>query len=326
MPSTYYVAWWNLENLFDEENSPRRTDKVRRVIKDDIAGWTPQLRDRKITQLGSVIAQMNDGGGPDLLGVCEVENRFVLDLLVDVLRNRLPDRRYGIVHADTDDARGIDVAFIYNLDLLEAPADEVFFHVVMRRNATREIVQVNFRTSRGRTWTVFGNHWPSRSGGAFESSGYRDIAGETLAFFHERALQEHGETTPALAMGDFNDEPFDTSLVVHALSTRQRRRVVEADTPRFWNLMWPAIGGPDGTFYFNNEPNLLDQFLANTNMAHDDSPIAVHADTVEILRFPGTSDPGTYPKPVPFGGMGKEVDQNGFSDHFPIGMRVTEAD
>jgi predicted extracellular nuclease len=326
MPSTYYVAWWNLENLFDEENSPRRTDKVRRVIKDDIAGWTPQLRDRKITQLGSVIAQMNDGGGPDLLGVCEVENRFVLDLLVDVLRNRLPGRRYGIVHADTDDARGIDVAFIYNLDLLEAPADEVFFHVVMRRNATREIVQVNFRTSRGRTWTVFGNHWPSRSGGAFESSGYRDIAGETLAFFHERALQEHGEDTPALAMGDFNDEPFDTSLVVHALSTRQRRRVVEADTPRFWNLMWPAIGGPDGTFYFNNEPNLLDQFLANTNMAHDDSPIAVHADTVEILRFPGTSDPGTYPKPVPFGGMGKEVDQNGFSDHFPIGMRVTEAD
>ncbi|MGI8335904.1 endonuclease/exonuclease/phosphatase family protein [Actinomadura scrupuli] len=326
MPSTYYVAWWNLENLFDEENSPRRTEKVRRVIKDDIAGWTPQLRDRKISQLASVIAQMNDGSGPDLLGVCEVENRFVLDLLVDVLHDRLPDRRYGIVHADTEDARGIDVAFIYDTDLLEAPADEVFFHVVMRRNATREIVQVNFRTSRGRTWTVFGNHWPSRSGGAFESAGYRDIAGETLAFFHERALQEHGEDTPALAMGDFNDEPFDTSLVVHALSTRQRRRVIEADTPRFWNLMWPAAGGPDGTFYFSNEPNQLDQFLANKNMAREDSPIAVQADTVEILRFPGTSDPGTYPKPVPFGGMGKEIDQNGFSDHFPIGMRVTEAD
>jgi hypothetical protein len=63
----------------------------------------------------------------------------------------------------------------------------------MRRNATREIVQVNFRTNRGRTWTVFGNHWPSCSGGAAESAGYRHIAGETLAYFHQRAREEHGE-------------------------------------------------------------------------------------------------------------------------------------
>src|SRR4029453_2195052 len=84
MPSDYYVAWWNLENLFDEEHSPRRTEKVARVIGNAIAGWTPALRDRKIAQLASVIARMNDGAGPDLLGVCEVENRFVLDLLAGV--------------------------------------------------------------------------------------------------------------------------------------------------------------------------------------------------------------------------------------------------
>jgi predicted extracellular nuclease len=329
MPSTFYVAWWNLENLFDEENSPRRTDKVARAIKKDIKGWTPARRDRKVAQLASLIAQMNDGAGPDLLGVCEVENRFVLDLLVDALAARLPaGRRYEVVHADTDDARGIDVAFLYDPNLLEVPQDpvSVFFHVVMRRNATRELVQVNFRTARGRTWAVFGNHWPSRSGGAFESAGYRHIAGETLSYFHQRAREEHGDTTPALAMGDFNDEPFDTSLVVHALSTRQQRRVLEADTPRFWNLMWPATGLTDGTFYFNNEPNLLDQFLVNVNMARDDSLIRANPDTVEILRFPGAVSTGRFPKPRPFGGMGKPVDENGFADHFPIAMRVTEAD
>jgi hypothetical protein len=73
---TYHIAWWNLENLFDEENAValgRRTDKVFRAIKDDITGWTPQLRDRKINQLASVIAAMNTGLGPDLIGVCEVE-------------------------------------------------------------------------------------------------------------------------------------------------------------------------------------------------------------------------------------------------------------
>ncbi|MGH3348171.1 MAG: hypothetical protein ACRDO4_14425, partial [Nocardioides sp.] len=72
MPVDHYVAWWNLENLFDEENAPpsRRTDKVLRAIGSDIVGWTPELRDRKAQQLASVIAQMNGGAGPDLLGVC----------------------------------------------------------------------------------------------------------------------------------------------------------------------------------------------------------------------------------------------------------------
>ena len=63
MPSTYYIAWWNLENLFDEEDSPRRTEKLQRTIGSDLAGWTPERRDRKIAQLASVIAQMNSGPG-----------------------------------------------------------------------------------------------------------------------------------------------------------------------------------------------------------------------------------------------------------------------
>jgi hypothetical protein len=95
--------------------------------------------------------------------------------------------------------------------LFEVPLlleESVFFHVVMRRHATREIVQVNFKTriAAVRTWAVFGNHWPSRSGGQFESEGYSAIAGETLGYFHQRVLEVHGWETPVLAMGDFNDE------------------------------------------------------------------------------------------------------------------------
>src|SRR5215211_7294772 len=172
MPAEYYVAWWNLENLFDEENAPpeRRSEKVLRTISNDIVGWTPQLRDRKAAQLASVIAQMNGAAGPDFLGICEVENRFVIDLLVEAVEGLLPGRSYAVAHADTDDARGIDVAFLYDDTKFVVPPGETFFHVVMRRNATREIVQVNFQTLHGgRTWAVFGNHWPSRSGGQFES-------------------------------------------------------------------------------------------------------------------------------------------------------------
>ena len=75
---TYHLAWWNVENLFDEEDAValgRRTDKVFRAIGNDIAGWTPRLRDRKIEQLASVIASMNDGRGPDLLGVAKSRTR-----------------------------------------------------------------------------------------------------------------------------------------------------------------------------------------------------------------------------------------------------------
>lgn len=335
MPN-YFIAWWNVENLFDEENAQnfgRRTDKVFRAIENDIAGWTPAPRDKKIDQLATVIAAMNNGAGPDLLGVCEVENRFVIDELVNAINTKVPAARsYAVVHADTDDGRGIDVAFIYDDDLFEVPAplsESVFFHVVMRRNATREIVQVNFKTKTpaARTWVLFGNHWPSRSGGQYESGGYRAIAGETLAYFHQRVLEIHGETTPVLAMGDFNDEPFDISLVRHALSTRQKTKVTSASkNPLLWNLMWPAAGVPDGTFYFDSQPNVLDQFLVNKNMATDAAEIKADAATAEIFKFAPMVSTGTYKQPIPFGGMGKPVKETGFSDHFPITLTVTEAD
>ena len=74
-----------------------------------------------------------------------------------------------------------------------------------------------------------------------------------------------------------------------------------------------------------NQPNMLDQFLVNKNMVTEDAPISIQADTVEIMRFDGTFT-GEYRRPKPYGGMGKEVDETGFSDHFPIGVRVVEAD
>ncbi len=324
MTSTYFLAWWNVENLFDEEHSPRRTDKVARALGSSIDGWTPELRDRKIDQLASVIAQLNDNQGPDLLGICEVENEFVVTRLADAVRSRLPERTYDVVHADTVDERGIDIAYLFDSTLFTAPDDERFQHVVMRRTATREIFQVNFRTQHGRTWAVFGNHWPSRSGGQWETAGYRAIAGETLAYFHQRVWEVHGVDTPTLAMGDFNDEPFDLSLVHYALSTRQLDKVLGGTSPRLWNLMWDILGTGVGTFYFDNFANMLDQFLIDKNMAKPTSPIRAVPESVALVRLPGMVSSGTYPKPIPFGGMGKPVNTDGFSDHFPITMYVIE--
>jgi hypothetical protein len=75
-------------------------------------------------------------------------------------------------------------------------------------------------------------------------------------------------------------------------------------------------------FYFDSQPNMLDQFLINKDMATCNAPIEVDPATAQILKPPAMVTPGVYPKPIPFGGMGRPINENGFSDHFP----VTEVD
>jgi hypothetical protein len=316
----YYVGFWNVENLFDEERSPRRTEKLERTIGGELRGWTRAVLDGKIEQLASIIRQMNGGKGPDLLGVCEVENEFVLDLLVHALGPL--NRSYKIAHADTSDLRGIDVAFIYDDALFTNEAK--FSHVIVKRYATRELFQVNFRTANNNLLVVVGNHWPSRTGGQHESEPYRIIAGETLAYFHERIRQVIGSNDVAvLAMGDFNDEPFSRSLVDYALSDRTRDKVTRASNPKFLNLMWPILGQGIGTHYYDNFPNVLDQFLVAKGLITGNSGIQAILNSAEVVRLPEMVSGGTYPAPIRYG-RGSETNPNGFSDHYPIALQLQE--
>lgn len=321
MSIRYYIAFWNLENLFDIENSPRRSDKLRRAIGKGLQGWTQVQLDQKISQLASIILQLNGGAGPDILGVCEVENKYVMDLLVAALSPL--QRNYGVVHHDMGDGRGIDVGFVY--DNARLNPEGWFSHFVMRRTATRDILQVNFLTTGGRRIVLMGNHWPSRSGGPpVQSAGYRAIAGETLAYFHERIVEVHGEETAILACGDFNDEPFDRSLEDYALSMRSSAKVTNAKKECFLNLMWPLMGQGLGSFYYDSAPFVFDQFLAGKQLIKANAPVTVVPGSVEIVRLPEMVKPGQYPTPIPFGGMGKQISPNGFSDHFPIALSATE--
>ena len=314
MRSQYQIAFWNAENLFDTEDSPRRGQKVARALGRSITGWTQTLLDRKIRQIASFICLMNGGRGPDILGLCEVENIFVADLLIQALAPL--GRNYAIVHHDTQDDRGIDVAFLYDKGLFEVEA--TFNHFVLRRNATRDILQVNFLTKRGRRLVIMGNHWQSRSGGKFESAPYRAMSGETLAYFHERILEVLGAETPVLAMGDFNDEPFDTSIVNYALGISSQSRVLNGRNAYFLNLMWQLMGTGQGTYFFEDAPNLFDQILVNKNLISPQSPIKVIMNSVKILR------PASSLMPIRFGGMGNPINENGFSDHFAIEVAIKE--
>jgi predicted extracellular nuclease len=320
--SNYYITWWNLENLFDSENAPR-TDKLRRVLKNDLEGWTDDILEKKINQLVKMLRIINESNGPDILGICEVENKNVLRKFRDSLQQTL-DRGYNIIHADTQDERGIDVAFLYDKDKFTVDPQKVFFHFIVKRYATRDIVQANFRSKMSNTeFVLVGNHWPSRSGGQLESEPYRMIAGETLAYFNQRIQDVHGQVIPILVMGDFNDEPFDRSITEYAKSTVSRDRVQKArNVPWLYNLMWEVMGSRSGTFYYCDAFNILDQFMVSRGMLIDNAKLKVRQDSIRIEVYPETSKNGI---PRKFGRPVKDLDEDGYSDHFPISLVLVDS-
>jgi len=317
----YFLAWWNLENLFDLENSANRPEWLQKKLASELKNWNAAVLDKKLTQLASVIARLNHDSGPDILGVCEVENKNVLIKLTQKLGQLLPQRRYSVVHSDTKDARGIDIAFIYDSKLFNKPS-KVFNHVVLKRNATRDILQVNFRTagSDKKDLVIIGNHWPSRLGGNMESEPYRIIAAETLSYWLERIPEKFGREVPIVVMGDFNDEPFDRSISNYALGQKDSSRVrsKRSQKPYLFNLMWRLQEDGVGTHYYDNW-GMLDQILVNRALLGTDSRLRLVAGSCEIFADPALLKSG---KPRRFGRpSSSQFDEEGFSDHLPVSVR-----
>jgi len=336
--SEYYIAWWNVENLYDVMPWDERARKVRntRDLKKNLEDWDDATLEKKLGQLAEIIKEMNTGRGPDILGVCEIENESVLRKLTEKIRaDNLANRNYHVVHHDSPDPRGIDVAFIYDRDLFDlyikdpnAPegSDDRrywFSHEVIKRAPTRDIFQVNFHPKAEATkpLILIGNHWPSRLGGVYESEPYRIIAAETLSYFSLRIQQVYGNQIPILVMGDFNDDPGSRSMTEYALSHRNEDVVENARTPTLLNLMWPLMDSGYGTFWFD-EPLFFDQFLVSKGFLVNNGTFSVVKDSVEVIRPKKMweNPKGEYPQPREFGW--KPRDPLGYSDHFPIALKI----
>ncbi len=330
------VGFWNLENLFAPENHPDRLAWIANKNKNDLVGWSEALFDRKISQLAKIIQGMNEASGPDILGVCEVENRFVLDRLVGVLNKGLSERDYKVVHADSErDKRGIDTAFIYDSRNLTVDPALIFSHFVLRRTGTRDILQATFTTNEGLDLVVLCNHWPSRSGGAAASAGFRATAGETLGYWHERIREVTGDTTPILAISDFNDDPFDPSVRFNAVAWRERADIERSRSARFYNMAWEYLSVEavdemgdmrqiDGTLYYKSDGNVFDQILVNRSLLKGEQGFCVKRGSAQIITIPEMvsrkSGSGPIRFGLPKGDVGKNVNQDGFSDHFPVAV------
>ena len=338
---SYNIGFWNLENLFAPEDFPQREPWLARAVASDLRGWNEDLFQRKIAQLASIIAQMSNNTGPEILGVCEVENRFVLDELIAAVNGILPGRNYAVIHADnTRDQRGIDTAFIFDQNIFSVDPAKVFSHFVMRRTGTRDITQATFRADNGSELVAMCNHWPARGGGAIETAGFRATAGETLSYWHERVREELGNDVAIIALGDFNDDPFDNSIRYNASAWRERGDVERSRSARFYNLAWNYHSQQvtdhrghtrviDGTLYYHNNGNVFDQIMANRSLLTGEGGLAIEESSARIDAFPQMVDHRVNYGPIRFGlprgNPAANVNQDGFSDHFPVSVLVTDS-
>lgn len=226
------VAFWNVQNLFDTTESDIAADFE--FTKDE--GWTSARLDEKLNALATVINAMFDGAGPELLGLCEVENREVLERLAQRLRGN-----FRIAHVDSPDIRGIDASLLYCANRFEIAASGnphnpdvggVRAHLVHLRYPTRDIFEVPLvvRES-GAELVVLVNHWPSRWSGRYETEPFRIAVANHCAHIVQRYLKmpraeflllldredslariNRRWNRNVLVMGDLNDEPNDRSI------------------------------------------------------------------------------------------------------------------
>lgn len=208
------VSFYNVENLFDTEIDP----DPNKILQDDFTpkgmkGWTPYRYQQKLNNIYKTMSAVGGWGGPpELIGFCELENRKVLeDLLEDTPLHKFG---YAIVHEDSPDKRGIDVGFIYRKSKFEVINYESIrvkfpFDTAVR---TRDVLHVWGRVLGKDTLHLFVNHWPSRRGGQAASEPKRSYVA-SLVRTKIDSLFKINPNTNIVVMGDFNDEVENKSIV-----------------------------------------------------------------------------------------------------------------
>lgn len=318
----FYVANWNVENLFDTVDDPDNPYDDEFLPNNPTTRWTQVRYETKLDNLARVISGMSQGSGPDILGIEEVENEGVIRDLVEKLKGH----PYGIVHVDSPDPRGIDTAMLFNRDhftLLESHA----YKVSLKWNhTTRDILHAVLEDQAGQKLHVFVNHWPSRGGGVEMSEPNRFEAARTLALATDRLFRREPGARVVI-IGDFNDEPSNRSIraVLDVESYPSPSGIYVATN--LYNLAEPKSEKGQGSFSHSfageTEWRMYDQIivsgalLQNTDIEPD--PDSFRIDKPAYMVETHGEDKGA---PVPTF-ENQEDYLGGYSDHFPVGARFT---
>jgi endonuclease/exonuclease/phosphatase family metal-dependent hydrolase len=302
------VAFWNVENLFDADDDPANAGDDEFTPAHE---WTEDRYRRKLANLAQVIAAVR----PHALGLAEVENRRVLEDLVAL--PALAALGLRIVHRDSPDKRGIDLALAYRAPFELPGEDGVHLHAIDKPGAapTRGVLEVPLRVG-PHALTVLVNHWPSR--GSDGDGAFRAIAGKVV----RGLVQRIGHDADVLLVGDFNDDPFDRSITECLGAVRSRNAVLNrGDEKALFNASWPLLGRSDeGTYYFNRDWvwNVFDQIIVSRGLL-DAEGLQLVEDSMRAHAPDALRDEHRRPR---FFRKTREGWSEGYSDHFLVLARL----
>ena len=257
---TFRIAFYNVENLFDTIDDPAINDA------DFLPGaripWTTDRYEVKLSHLADVIQALSDPQAIAVMGLCEVENKMVLDELVR--SPQLIPLRYQVIHRESPDERGIDNAMLYDAAQFK-PLAVTSIPVALNtapEDRTRDILYVKGINPKVKSDTlhIFINHWPSRSEGKEISEPKRLIAAETLKARTDSLLNRNPAALIVI-MGDFNDEPSDKSLTEGLKALPPSAVAVNKE---LYNMMYPLYQQGKGTLYYKDW-DLFDQVIISGN-------------------------------------------------------------
>lgn len=316
------IAFYNLENLFDTINTEGVNDDE--FSSTGLDRWTPDKYHHKISNMALAISKIgeDDGwkGGPAVIGVSELENSQVLeDLVADPL---LKDSGYQIVHYDSPDLRGVDVALLYRTRYFRVTASTSnelkIFDEKGDRVYTRDQLVVSGIYD-GEPMHFIVNHWPSRSGGELTTRPRRNAAAD-LARHLVDSLLAIDSKAKIFVMGDLNDDPSNESLRKHLKAAADAGKLKDGE---LFNTMYPLYKKGIGSLYYRDGLNFFDQIIVTPSLLGQDySSYKFYKAQVFNSSFLVQKD-GQY-KGYPLRTYVGTVFQGGFSDHFPVYVLIVK--
>ena len=309
------IAFYNVENLFDTENDTlvfddQRTSKGR-------YRWTKKRYQKKINDISRVISQIGyglTGSSPDIVGLCEVENKKVIEDLIN--DENLLDKDYGIIHFDSPDERGIDVALLYKKEVFLPTSFKsqrvLLFDTEGKRDYTRDQLVVGGLLDKEQFYFIV-NHWPSRSGGEARSKPNRIKAAQRNKRTID-SIQKLNNSAKIISMGDFNDDPVDDSFKKVLKSIGKLKKL---DSTSLFNPMERLFKKGAGSLAYRDKWNLFDQFVLTPNLISKNRQN--HSFWKAGIFNPSylENSQGKY-KGYPFRTYVGTTYQGGYADHFPI--------
>lgn len=312
-----FIAFWNVENLFDTIDEREKNDDD--FLPKGIYEWDQERLEQKMFNLARVIRSMNNNKAPDILGVCEVEHTYLLDSMANSF---LSDFNYKSVGIESPDNRGIDNALMYKSDkfkLLSVIGDTVKLSAGF---PTRLILYVSLLSNFNDTLHIFVNHFPSRRGGQEESEIHRIETAKTLRDGIDRVFSSN-HSAKIIVMGDFNDEPTNTSIL-NTLKAKPFKcelltadNFIEDDNSDLFNASYEQYEAGVGTFLYREKWDMLDQIIISKELLTGNS-LRYECSSFEVYKpYFMVTQSGRFAG-SPFPGYGGRRYLGGYSDHFAV--------